>query len=337
MSTRRSFSWESEWDSGGAKRVVGPRDRQLQGLLPRHAVQLLRGSRLQFLANRFHRHRLERRPEQRNRAALSCSSRRTSSDRVRFTVWARTTSTRPRSMARTPVTTFLWLTVRTITSPVKTRDCISSWCPTIRPAPTIDPAQDPDLWPNAPRLNPGGPGPFGGEVSVWNESTGIFRAPDLGHQRSAGPWIVGARWTEDDREFHNFEFASTGCDISLDPRNMCAYTLPVDNARGRRQLAFSTRTPTRSRKFTPMLSLTRNLASGAGMVYCPLFRGLPDRWLQHRGQRQSCRPAGRTLRYGPEHVVQLRDRLTRVSSWMAMCNSLTDCVLHGLHGPAEVI
>ena len=81
----------------------------------------------------------------------------------------------------------------------------------------IDPAQDPGLWPNAPRINGGGPGPFGGEVSVWNESIGIF-----GHVTwdINDRWTldVGGRYTEDDREFHNFEFASTGCDISVDPQ-----------------------------------------------------------------------------------------------------------------------
>jgi iron complex outermembrane receptor protein len=133
----------------------------------------------------------------------------------------------------------------------------------------VDPTQDPDLWPNAPRINGGGPGPFGGEVSVWNKSTGVFGhvTYDINDQWTLD---VGARWTEDDREFHNFEFASTGCDASVDPQNLCAYTLPVDIAHVNDSGFFNQASDTFS-EVTPMVSLTRNLASGdtlhSGMFY----------------------------------------------------------------------
>ena len=77
---------------------------------------------------------------------------------------------------------------------------------------------------------------------------------------------VGGRYTEDDREFHNFEFASTGCDVSLDPNNMCAFTLPVDLAHVNDTGFFNQAAEVFS-EFTPMLSVTRNLASGNGMFY----------------------------------------------------------------------
>ncbi len=129
----------------------------------------------------------------------------------------------------------------------------------------FDPAQLPGLWPNAPRINGGGPGPFGGEVSVWNTSIGIF-----GHMTYdfSDAWTLdlGLRWTEDDREFHNLEFASTGCDTSIDPPNQCAFTLPVSLFHVSDTGFFNQAQDTFS-EVTPMVSLTRNLASGDGMFY----------------------------------------------------------------------
>jgi len=133
----------------------------------------------------------------------------------------------------------------------------------------IDPTQDPDLWPNAPRINLGGPGPFLGEVSVWNKSTGVFghMTYDINDQ-----WTLdlGARWTEDDRRFHNLEFASTGCDVSIDPNNHCDVTLPVSLFHVNDTGFFNQEEGTWS-KITPMASLTRNLTPGdtlhSGMVY----------------------------------------------------------------------
>ncbi|MFQ6005841.1 MAG: TonB-dependent receptor, partial [Woeseia sp.] len=133
----------------------------------------------------------------------------------------------------------------------------------------IDPNQDPNLWPNAPRINPFGPGPFQGEVSVFNKSIGIFghATYDINDQ-----WTLdlGVRWTEDDREFHNIEFASTGCDVSIDPNNHCAYTVPVSLFHVSDTGFFNTAADTFS-EFTPLVSLTRNLTPGenltSGMFY----------------------------------------------------------------------
>lgn len=163
----------------------------------------------------------------------------------------------------------------------------------------FDPAQDPDLWPNAPRINAGGPGPFGGEVSVWNESIGIF-----GHVTwdINDRWTldVGGRYTEDDREFHNFEFASTGCDISLDPNNECAYTLPVDLAHVNDTGFFNQASDVFS-EFTPMLSVTRNLDSGNGMFYALYSEGFLTGGFNTE-VNANLPVGGPDLSYGPEHV-----------------------------------
>jgi len=167
----------------------------------------------------------------------------------------------------------------------------------------IDPAQDPGLWPNAPRINGGGPGPFGGEVSVWNKSTGIFGhvTYDINDQ-----WTLdaGARWTEDDREFHNFEFASTGCDISGDPRNMCAYTLPVDIVHVNDTGFFNQAADTFS-EITPMLSLTRNLDPGdslhSGMFYFLYSEGFLTGGFNTE-VNANIPAGGPDLAYGPEQV-----------------------------------
>ena len=163
----------------------------------------------------------------------------------------------------------------------------------------IDPNQDPGLWPNAPRINGGGPGPFGGEVSVWNESIGIF-----GHVTwdISDAWTldVGGRYTEDDREFHNFEFASTGCDVSLDPQNMCDYTLPVDLAHVNDSGFFNQAADTFS-EFTPMISITRNLASGNGMFYALYSEGFLTGGFNTE-VNANLPTGGPDLAYGPEHV-----------------------------------
>jgi len=124
-------------------------------------------------------------------------------------------------------------------------------------------------WPYGPRRNPGGPGPFQSEVSVWNKSTAVF-----GHLKYDinEDWLLdlGLRWTEDDREFHNIEFASTGCDISIDPNNHCDYTAPVNLPHVADSGFFNTAAE-KWTEVTPMVSLTRRLAANDtmddGMVY----------------------------------------------------------------------
>lgn len=131
------------------------------------------------------------------------------------------------------------------------------------------------LWPDGPRLNPNGPAPFLGEVTVHNESTGIF-----GHVTYDfnDDWTLdfGIRWTEDDREFNNIEFAILDCDISIDPNNLCQVTLDLNWATvidG----GFFNRAEDTFTAVTPMVSLTRNLEGGdtlhSGMVYALYSEG----------------------------------------------------------------
>jgi len=168
----------------------------------------------------------------------------------------------------------------------------------------INGSQDPNLWPNAPRINGGGPGPFGGEISVWNKSSAIF-----GHVTFdiTDDWIldVGARYTEDDRKFHNFEFASTGCDLSIDPLHQCAFTLPVDIAHVNDTGFFNQADKTFS-EVTPMLSLTRNLAPGnilhGGMIYALYSEGFLTGGFNTE-VNANVPNGGPSLNYGPEHVA----------------------------------
>lgn len=167
----------------------------------------------------------------------------------------------------------------------------------------VDPAQDPDLWPNAPRLNAGGPGPFGGEVSVWNKSTGVF-----GHMTYDinDRWTLdlGARWTEDDREFHNFEFASTGCDVGINLNGQCEYTLPVDIAHVNDSGFFNQEAEVFS-EVTPMVSLTRNLSPGdtlhSGMFYFLYSEGFLTGGFNTE-VNANLPTGGPDLSYGPEKV-----------------------------------
>lgn len=132
------------------------------------------------------------------------------------------------------------------------------------------------LWPDAPRISlggiegGGGPGPFLGEVSVFNESIGIFGhvTYDFNDQWTLD---VGARWTEDDREFHNIEFASRGCDPSINPSGHCDINLDNVTIDYLADTGFFNQAADTFSKVTPMLSLTRNLTPGdtlhSGMVY----------------------------------------------------------------------
>ncbi|MCH8073915.1 MAG: TonB-dependent receptor [Proteobacteria bacterium] len=163
----------------------------------------------------------------------------------------------------------------------------------------FDPAQLPGLWPNAPRINLSGPGPFGGEVSVWNESIGIF-----GHMTYdfSDAWTLdlGLRWTEDDRRFHNLEFASTGCDTSIDPPNQCAFTLPVSLLHVSDTGFFNQAQDTFS-EVTPLVSLTRNLASGDGMFYFLYSQGFLSGGFNTE-VNANLPVGGPNLAYGPETV-----------------------------------
>lgn len=167
----------------------------------------------------------------------------------------------------------------------------------------IFPWQDPDLWPNAPRINNGGPGPFGGEVSVWNESIGVF-----GHLTYdiSDMWTidVGARWTEDDRRFQNIEFASTGCDIGDGPQELCTFTLPVD-INVLNDTGFFNQAADTFSEVTPMISLTRNLTPGdtlhSGMFYFLYSEGFLTGGFNTE-VNANLPAGGPDLTYGPESV-----------------------------------
>ena len=143
------------------------------------------------------------------------------------------------------------------------------------PAPP-DGVGDPNaLWPFGPKLNNGGPGPFLSEVSVWNKSTGIFGHVSYDINDS---WTLdlGGRWTSDDREFHNIEFATTGCEVGTDPTRLCTWTAEVNQAI-LADTGFSNTAAETFSQFTPSVSLTRNLAPGAsmsqGMIYFLVSEG----------------------------------------------------------------
>jgi iron complex outermembrane receptor protein len=133
----------------------------------------------------------------------------------------------------------------------------------------------PGDWPLGIKLNNGGPGPFLSEVSVWNKSTGIFghMTYDLNDQWTLD---VGGRWTSDDREFHNIEFATAGCDVGVDPTRLCTWTAVVDSAH-LADTGFSNTAAETFEKFTPSVSMTRNLAPGdtisSGMIYFLVSEG----------------------------------------------------------------
>jgi len=125
------------------------------------------------------------------------------------------------------------------------------------------------LWPDGPRKNAGGPGPFLSEVSVWNKSFGVF-----GHVTYdfTPHWTLdlGGRYTSDDREFHNMEFAVEGCDLTYNPGGLCNFTAPL-NLGIIADSGFYNHAAKTFKKFTPMASITRNLEPGGalsqGMFY----------------------------------------------------------------------
>jgi len=129
----------------------------------------------------------------------------------------------------------------------------------------INPWQDPDLYPNAPRINGGGPAPFFANQEVWNESIGVFGHVTFDINED---WTLdlGARWSEDDRRFQNIELPVGGCDIAVAPNDLCAVTITLSQATVIDEGFFNTAADTFS-EVTPMISLTRNLSSGDGMVY----------------------------------------------------------------------
>ena len=116
------------------------------------------------------------------------------------------------------------------------------------------------LWPNGPRINNGGPAPFFQNVSVWNESYGLFANATYVINDN---WKVdvGGRYTNDDREFNNIEFPVTGCLFGSNPTELCDFQALMSQATVVDEGFFNTAKDSFS-EFTPMISLTRNIDSG---------------------------------------------------------------------------
>ncbi|MBT5032588.1 MAG: TonB-dependent receptor [Proteobacteria bacterium] len=125
------------------------------------------------------------------------------------------------------------------------------------------------LWPNGPRKNAHGPGPFYNNVDVYNKSSGVFAHGtfDINDQ-----WTLdfGGRYTEDDRLFDNIEFPSEGCDYSVDPRNHCSFRAIATQATVVGDGFYNTADKTFT-AFTPSVSITRNFDNG--MVYALYSEG----------------------------------------------------------------
>lgn len=180
-----------------------------------------------------------------------------------------------------------------------------------------------------PRVNGGGPGPFLNSSRVENESYGVF-----GHltYELSDNWSldVGARYTEDDRNFWNMESPTENCDaysgsetgagggaatnpqsdrVLGDPSttgrtNMCdlQYYMSWGNVVNG---GFWNNDSATFSETTPMISLTRNLAGGnvldSGMVYFLYSEGFLTGGFNT--EVNSNVPAIATLlSYEPEHV-----------------------------------
>jgi len=129
------------------------------------------------------------------------------------------------------------------------------------------------IWPNGPRALPFGPAPFFGEVSVYNKSHGVFGhvTYDINDQ-----WTLdlGARYTRDEREFSNLEVAIDGCDLPLAPSDpLCGGNIRVIVNQGLAQDGFFNNAEDTFSAFTPMASLTYNLADSDSMIYALYSEG----------------------------------------------------------------
>jgi iron complex outermembrane receptor protein len=138
-----------------------------------------------------------------------------------------------------------------------------------------------------PRVNLGGPGPFLNSEYVENESIGVFGhlTYDLSDNWSLD---VGGRYTEDDRQFWNMEAPVEGCVMASgdgdDPQS--ARVLGDPSTTGSTDICslewflswnnvnldgYNNQAAETFSEFTPMISLTRQLAGGDtlddGMIY----------------------------------------------------------------------
>ena len=132
-------------------------------------------------------------------------------------------------------------------------------------------------WPDAPRVRPFGPAPFAGEVSVYNESYGVF-----GHVT----WDIsdkltldfGGRYSNDDRSFSNIEVAIANCTLPIGPADpLCGEEPEFLMSRALVDDGFFNNASDTFSAFTPMASLTYNLDPNdtltSGMVYALYSEG----------------------------------------------------------------
>ena len=153
-------------------------------------------------------------------------------------------------------------------------------------------------WPNGPRRNAFGPGPFFNNVDVWNKSSAVFfnGTYDFNDDYTLD---FGGRYTSDDRTFDNIEFPSTGCDFTKDPRNHCAFSPVANYSTVIGDGFFNTASETFT-SFTPMVSLKRNFNNG--MIYALYSEGFLTGGFNT--EINSSLPAvASLLTYNPENVA----------------------------------
>jgi len=152
-----------------------------------------------------------------------------------------------------------------------------------------------------------GPPTFFNNVSVWNESVGVF-----GHltYRLSDDWDLdfGARYTEDRREFNNIEFHISNYQRTND-LGLGSVDLIMNNLTVIENGFFNTGAATFS-EVTPMISLTRQLVGGerlqSGMFYLLYAEGFLTGGFNDELNTSPSNPAADLLKpfqtFGPEHL-----------------------------------
>jgi iron complex outermembrane receptor protein len=132
-------------------------------------------------------------------------------------------------------------------------------------------------WPNGPRRNPFGPGPFGAEISVYNKSHGVFghATYDINEKWTLD---VGARYTSDNREFRNIEIAVSDCLLPLAPTSpLCGGDPTFLMTQAGLADGFFNSAEDTFTAFTPMASLTYNMnptdSMDSGLIYATVSEG----------------------------------------------------------------
>ena len=162
------------------------------------------------------------------------------------------------------------------------------------------------VWPNGPRFNGGGPAPFAAEISVYNESHGVFGhvTYDFNDQWTLD---IGARYTSDDREFRNIEIAVDDCLLPLAPAAPLCGGDPtfIMTQAGLADGFFNTAEDTFT-AFTPMASITYNLTPNdsldSGLIYALVSEGFLTGGFNTE-VNSNLAGIGDFLTYDPEEVI----------------------------------